>query len=416
MQIVYFTIHSDMVLNEGYHVYFCLEVHFSDRLNSLSFQEAEPAHRVEDAGQGTGLRDLNRKVFAFVYFMFAWKVMNFVSDHAFEKQLETYKACLGMVFMDTEAFAALLPTTMYAVLRCLDIKDKLQNFKRYVPCSRCHHLYTMDDIIARNIMNCNQPVYKRRKLVGTCGKALVTKNGRGQCSPIYQYRVFDIAEKLQLQLQRPGYEQLSEQWRDRTEVDGVYSDVYDGNAWKKLRLGDHAYGLMLNIDWYQPYENRKNSIGMVYLANMNLPREIRHKRENVIVVSVIPDFEHEPSCISTYLEPIVQQLKELWQPGVKMTTSEHPEGVIVKAALVCTSADVPATRKLSGFLGHNALYGCTMCKHKFTGGVGNKNFSGFEKQHWVRRTYSSHKAAVKKINAAKTEQEKTRLERETGYR
>jgi hypothetical protein len=173
---------------------------------------------------------------------------------------------------------------------------------------------------------------------------------------------------------------------------------------------------MLNIDWFQPYENRKNSIGIIYLANMNLPREIRHKRENVIVLSIIPDFDHEPSCITTYLEPIVQQLKELWKPGVHMNTYEHPDGVIIKAALVCTSADVPATRKLSGFLGHCAIYGCTKCKHKFTGGVGNKNYGGFDKQHWQRRTYASHKMAVEKIRATKTEHEKKKVESETGYR
>ena len=88
----------------------------------------------------------------------------------------------------------------------------------------------------------------------------------------------------------------------------------------------------------------------------------------------------------------------------------------MKAALVCTSADVPATRKLSGYLGHNALYGCTKCKHKFEGGVGNKNYSGFDKHLWPKRTYSGHKAAVRQMQGVKTESQRQKLESETGYR
>ena len=43
-----------------------------------------------------------------------------------------------------------------------------------------------------------------------------------------------------------------------------------------------------------------------------------------------------------------------------------------KMALICVGCDIPASRKLCGFLGHSATAGCNKCKKKFPGGVGEK--------------------------------------------
>lgn len=46
-----------------------------------------------------------------------------------------------------------------------------------------------------------------------------------------------------------------------------------------------------------------------------------------------------------------------------MTT---PDGVkTIRAALLCTASDIPATRKLCGFVGHGALKGCSRCLKSF---------------------------------------------------
>ncbi len=39
----------------------------------------------------------------------------------------------------------------------------------------------------------------------------------------------------------------------------------------------HNYGLMLNVDWFQPYKHVSDSIGAIYLSVMNLSREERFK-------------------------------------------------------------------------------------------------------------------------------------------
>ena len=44
------------------------------------------------------------------------------------------------------------------------------------------------------------------------------------------------------------------------------------------------FGLMLNVDWYQPYKYFPYSIGVMYLVVMNLPRYERYHRKNLILV------------------------------------------------------------------------------------------------------------------------------------
>ena len=50
----------------------------------------------------------------------------------------------------------------------------------------------------------------------------------------------------------------------------------------------YNYGLLLNIDWLQPYKHIQYSVGVLYIAILNLPRAIRYKRENVILYGIIP--------------------------------------------------------------------------------------------------------------------------------
>ena len=93
---------------------------------------------------------------------------------------------------------------------------------------------------------------------------------------------------------------------------------------------------MLNVDFFQPYKHSTESYGAVYLTLMNLPRSERFKQENVVLVSIIPPFSHEPSSLNTFLRPLVEELKEFWG-GVRLNTAETPNyQPLFKIALVCS--------------------------------------------------------------------------------
>ena len=128
----------------------------------------------------------------------------------------------------------------------------------------------------------------------------------------------------------------------------------------------------------------------MYLAIQNLPRHERYSSENVLLVGVIPG-PHEPSkTMNDYLKPLVEDLLELWQ-GVVMQADSKTD-VMVRAALLYTACDIPASRKVSGFVGHNALHGCSKCVKTFpTGSFGEKpDYTGFNRTLWEPRSMESH--------------------------
>ena len=72
--------------------------------------------------------------------------------------------------------------------------------------------------------------------------------------------------------------------------------------------------------------------------------------------------------------------------------------VVVKLALTCVACDIPASRKVCGFLGHNASLGCNKCYKKFNVQFGGPtDYSGFDRENWRCRSVEEHREDVKKI-------------------
>jgi len=108
------------------------------------------------------------------------------------------------------------------------------------------------------------------------------------------------------------------------------------------------------------------SVGVMYLVIQNLPRSARYKTENIILVGIIPGPKEPKHTVNSFLRPLVEELKEFWT-GIDIDCKYHPLGkVFVRAALTCCVSDIPATRKLCGFVGHSAALGCSKCAKKFT--------------------------------------------------
>ena len=169
---------------------------------------------------------------------------------------------------------------------------------------------------------------------------------------------------------------------------------------------------MLNIDWFQLYKHRVYSIGVVYLALMNLPRTIRYKREN-IVVGLLPRPTEPTKTINTYLTPLVSELLLLWE-GVLMKT--HSAGMqSIRCALLCVGCDLPAGRKTYVFFSHTTKLGCSKCYFNFgTGIFGNINCSGFNRASWISRSNKKHREDIKTILACSTKSSRDRKESKLG--
>ena len=77
---------------------------------------------------------------------------------------------------------------------------------------------------------------------------------------------------------------------------------------------------------------------------INLSRELRFKRETLILVGLIPGPEEPELVINTYLTPMVSDLLSLWT-GV---TLKSPD-IKVRCALMCVASDLPAGKNCVGF-------------------------------------------------------------------
>ena len=93
-------------------------------------------------------------------------------------------------------------------------------------------------------------------------------------------------DSLERLLMRHGIAKKLHYWREHQVPTQYSSDIYDGKVWKEF--GDFLtkprnYALMLNLDWFQPFEHTNDSVGVLYMTVLNLPRYERFRRENVLL-------------------------------------------------------------------------------------------------------------------------------------
>src|SRR5260363_369415 len=182
------------------------------------------------------------------------------------------------------------------------------------------------------------------------------------------------------------FEKSCRKWVNRDINNNYLADIYDCNIWKQFKNQDgdfftskHAnthLGLMINLDWFSPFQKSIYSTGAIYAVICNLPRELRFKPQNILTLALLPGPKEVKSHhINHYLSPLVNQLSELWN-GVEIPTNESPMGKKIKCAVICYSCDIPAARKLCGQI--SARIACFQCeKHAQFDARHQSNFGGF---------------------------------------
>ncbi len=146
------------------------------------------------------------------------------------------------------------------------------------------------------------------------GKQIRTRPGKAlKFAPDFVYAYCPLVDSLRSLFGRQGFEEEMNGWRNLTsDSQGTFLDVYDGIIWQKCHRTflhqRNSLGLMLNLDWFQPYETSPVSLGALYIAFLNLPRTKRFKPENVIVLGIIPYIGGEPRSTDTFIQPLIDEL------------------------------------------------------------------------------------------------------------
>ncbi len=293
---------------------------------------------------------------------------------------------------DNERFKN-FPTSSYMMRKMLEFG---KHSKRYAVCPSCNKLYKESEILSTSEFKCNHvefPIHPRRNLRKPCGTEVtdrVPTTSGFIIKPKMVYPLPSLKAQIIAMYRRPGFESLLEKWTNRDEEAGLYTDIYDGEIWKTFPsstdnsaqfftpdTADSHLGIMINLDWFQPFDSASYSTGAIYGVICNLPREVRFKKENMLILALLPGpNEVKLHKINHYLAPIVDELLEFWS-GVNLPPSEdHPEVKKIRLAVICCANDIPAARKLCGHISAKAA--CYRC-HKRANVVGRRsNFGGFD--------------------------------------
>ena len=305
------------------------------------------------------------------------------------------------------------------------------DFKRLVCCGKCFAIYDIDDCyehigtqsVPRLCSSAKFPRHPWRSMRGLCNSPLlkeVITSHKKKHKPIKVYCYKSIISSITAIISRPGMAETCEHWRKRQAFQNVYGDIYDGRVWQDFVDSGffsepHSYGLLLNVDWFEPFEHSIYAVGVIFMALLNLPHSIRYHQENIIVCGLIPGPKEPSQSINSFLEPLVGELLLLWRgEEVELQTGS----IRIRAALLCVSCDSPAMREVAGFVAHNASKGCFKCMKSFpTSAFGEKpDYSGFDRENWIAREHGDCVHVGMQHKHGKTAKERSGLEKRYGVR
>ena len=148
----------------------------------------------------------------------------------------------------------------------------------------------------------------------------------------------------------------SPQWRF---IDEKFSEF--GKEERNLRLA-------LSTDGMNPFSSLSSTYSTwpVILVTYNLSPSLCMKRKYMMLSLLISGPKQPGNDIDVYLQPLIDDLKFLWEKGVDVFDAHRKEMFNLKAMLFCTIQDYPAYGNLSGYTvkGKTA---CPLCEDGFKG-------------------------------------------------
>ena len=153
--------------------------------------------------------------------------------------------------------------------------------------------------------------------------------------------------------------------------DGLMRHPADSLAWKSFDSRYVGFSsnprnvrLRLAPDGFNPYGNMSisHSTWPVILIPYNLPPWMCMKRSSFMLSLVIPGPRSPSDDIDVYLQPLIEELKELWEVGVKTYDVSTKMTFQMHATLMWTINDFLAYGDLSGW-NTKGVFACPYCNY-----------------------------------------------------
>ncbi|XP_073224719.1 uncharacterized protein [Cicer arietinum] len=157
--------------------------------------------------------------------------------------------------------------------------------------------------------------------------------------------------------------------KDGRTKDGLMRHPADSFAWKYFDSQHPDFScdprnvrLGLASDGFNPFKTMSisHSTWPIVLIPYNLPPWMCMKQPNFILSLLIPGPKGPGNKLDIYMQPLVEELKELWEIGVKTFDACKKESFQMRAAIMWTINDFPAYANLSGW-STKGRYACPCC-------------------------------------------------------
>jgi len=153
--------------------------------------------------------------------------------------------------------------------------------------------------------------------------------------------------------------------------DGILRHPADGEAWRsfdklhpKFMADSRNVRLGLTSDEFNPFGNMStfHSTWPVMLVPYNLPPWMCMKQMSFILSLVILGPSLPGMDIDVYLQPLIDELQELWNVGACTFDASKKDNFNMRAQLMWTIKDLPAYADLFGWP-NRGVKACPCCMH-----------------------------------------------------
>ncbi|XP_020209008.1 uncharacterized protein LOC109793945 [Cajanus cajan] len=274
------------------------------------------------------------------------------------------KAMSMILELLAEAFEhAKIPCSFYEAKKIIN-KLGLQ-YTKIDACPNDCMLYFGEDKDRENCKKCKASRWKKKKK-GTISDATTNKQKK---VPAKVLRYFPLKPRLQRMFMSSKIAEHMQWHASESTYEGILRHPRDSEAWKNFNLMHREFAsdprnvrLGLATDGFNPFAhmNVSHSIWPVVLIPYNLPPWMCMKSSSFILSMIIPGKRAPGNDINVYLQPLIEELKELWNTGVSTFDSHNNEVFNMHAALLWTISDFPGLGTLSGWNTHTGL-ACPRC-------------------------------------------------------
>lgn len=321
-----------------------------------------------------------------------------------------------------------IPLTIESVLSRFKLDGKMTT---YAVCPKCHCTYKPQ--ITRGSATMQYPKVCTNIPVpelGTCDEPLL----QADLKPIKTFEYYSFHDYLAGLLSRGDLESLMDQSCDdfrksfqtprpdfTTDIlEADFARSFEGPTPGELFLdggNEGRYAFSLNVDFFNIEGMRirgaSTSCGIISMACLNLPIDIRYKPENMYLAGIIPG-PREPHLteLNHYIRPLIDDMFISWDQGVYISrTALCPDGRATRSAIFAAVNDLPGARKMAALANTGSHYFCTICQcyHK-------RNLGACNHGEWVKRDVTETRRHAEDWKMAKTLKDQERLFKAHGVR